>query len=228
MRCAVMQPTYLPWAGYFNLASKVDYFVFLDDVQFERRSWQSRNRIMNNGQELLLSVALRKHPRNIEIKDILLANEMRWTEKHWSSIKINYSKAAYGSEMLAILEEFYTTPHVKLSELNQKIIIKFFSLFNICAEIKISSLMQCEGVSAQRIFNITRALKCDEYLSPVGAKEYMTETVLSEINDIKVIFNDFNPKSYSQYNSKKFISHLSIIDIVANLGVVGAIKYLKQ
>ena len=32
MRCAIMQPTYLPWSGYFNLISQVDRFVFLDDV----------------------------------------------------------------------------------------------------------------------------------------------------------------------------------------------------
>ena len=44
-RIAIMQPTYLPWAGYFSLMKKVDTFVFLDSVQFERRSWQQRNRI---------------------------------------------------------------------------------------------------------------------------------------------------------------------------------------
>jgi hypothetical protein len=35
---SIMQPTYLPWAGYFNLISQVDTFVYLDNVQFERRS----------------------------------------------------------------------------------------------------------------------------------------------------------------------------------------------
>ncbi|WP_458576139.1 WbqC family protein [Aliamphritea spongicola] len=42
---AIMQPTYLPWAGYFHLMSQVNFFVFLDDVQFSKSSWQSRNRI---------------------------------------------------------------------------------------------------------------------------------------------------------------------------------------
>ena len=48
--CAIMQPTYLPWSGYFDLASQSDVFIFLDDVQFERRSWQTRNRILQNGE----------------------------------------------------------------------------------------------------------------------------------------------------------------------------------
>ena len=60
MRCAIMQPTYLPWAGYFNLISQVDRFVFLDDVQFEKQSWQTRNRILLQGEECLISVPVRK------------------------------------------------------------------------------------------------------------------------------------------------------------------------
>lgn len=40
----IMQPTYLPYLGYFQLIAQADVLVFLDDVQFARRSWQQRNR----------------------------------------------------------------------------------------------------------------------------------------------------------------------------------------
>ena len=36
INCAIMQPSYLPWAGYFNLIAQVDAFVFLDDAQFQK------------------------------------------------------------------------------------------------------------------------------------------------------------------------------------------------
>ena len=42
---AIMQPTFLPWVGYFAMLDRVDEFVFLDSVQFARRSWQQRNKI---------------------------------------------------------------------------------------------------------------------------------------------------------------------------------------
>ena len=45
MRCAIMQPTYLPWLGYFDLIKQVDIFVLLDNVKLEKRSWHVRNRI---------------------------------------------------------------------------------------------------------------------------------------------------------------------------------------
>jgi hypothetical protein len=52
---AIMQPTYLPYLGYFHLIAEADVFIFLDDVQFARRSWQSRNRILGAGGEVMLS-----------------------------------------------------------------------------------------------------------------------------------------------------------------------------
>ena len=32
MKCAIMQPTYIPWLGYFDLIDTADKFVFLDDI----------------------------------------------------------------------------------------------------------------------------------------------------------------------------------------------------
>ena len=42
----ITQPTYLPWIGYFGFLQKSSEVVFLDDIQFARRSWQQRNKIM--------------------------------------------------------------------------------------------------------------------------------------------------------------------------------------
>jgi hypothetical protein len=51
-----MQPTYLPWLGYFDLIDQCDTFVIYDCVQFEKRSWQQRNRVKAAGGETWLSV----------------------------------------------------------------------------------------------------------------------------------------------------------------------------
>ena len=40
---SIMQPTFLPYVGFFALMDYVDEFVFLDNVQFDKRSWQQRN-----------------------------------------------------------------------------------------------------------------------------------------------------------------------------------------
>ena len=64
MKIAIAQPTYLPWLGYFDLIDQVDAFVFLDNVQFEKQSWQQRNRIKTPTglQWLTVPVAFRGRP----------------------------------------------------------------------------------------------------------------------------------------------------------------------
>ena len=48
----VTQPTFIPWIGYYDMIDKSNTFVLLDDVQFNTRSWQQRNKIKSvKGQE---------------------------------------------------------------------------------------------------------------------------------------------------------------------------------
>ena len=51
MKCSIMQPTYLPWSGYFNLIYNTDIFIFLDDAQYSKGSWHNRNLIINNSKK---------------------------------------------------------------------------------------------------------------------------------------------------------------------------------
>ena len=40
-----IQPLFLPWIGFYDMIDKSNTFVLLDDVQFNTRSWQQRNKI---------------------------------------------------------------------------------------------------------------------------------------------------------------------------------------
>ena len=73
-----MQPTYLPWEGYFNLISKADKFIFLDDVQFVKQSWQSRNYILSSNGKLLLSIPIKKHDLSTNINKIKINDNQNW------------------------------------------------------------------------------------------------------------------------------------------------------
>ena len=56
-----MQPTYLPWLGYFALMDRVDCLILLDTVQFARRSWQQRNQIKTANGPVWLTVPVRSN-----------------------------------------------------------------------------------------------------------------------------------------------------------------------
>ena len=103
MKGAIMQPTYLPWAGFFNLISDVDVFVILDDVLFEKHSWQSRNRILQNGKELLLSIPIASQSHETCIKDIMISSNSKWGKKHLQTIQQSYAKSPYKADLLSLL-----------------------------------------------------------------------------------------------------------------------------
>ena len=45
MKAVILQPSYLPWMGFFGMIDIADVFIFYDDVQFVKQSWQQRNKI---------------------------------------------------------------------------------------------------------------------------------------------------------------------------------------
>ena len=90
MILAVMQPTYIPWAGYFNLIDAADAFVFLDDVQFARGTWQARNRVLSDGKEHMLTVPTKRVTLQQQIKDVEIQDEDNWRRKHLALLTQNY------------------------------------------------------------------------------------------------------------------------------------------
>ena len=92
MLCAIMQPTFLPWMGYFSMMSKVDLFVYFDDVQLAKRSWQVRNRIKGQNGELFLNIPIKKSAARDELLlcDAIMDESQGWRQKHLSSIYHSY------------------------------------------------------------------------------------------------------------------------------------------
>ena len=70
MKLAVMQPYFFPYIGYFQMINAVDVFVFYDDVNFIKRGWINRNKILVNGSECLLTIPCIKASQNKYISDI--------------------------------------------------------------------------------------------------------------------------------------------------------------
>ena len=98
---AIMQPTYLPWAGYFNLISHADTFVILDDVQFAARSWQQRNRVVLNGEPHMLTVpVLAKGRPGMLIREAHTDETQKWRPKHIATIHRAYDRHPHGNSVL--------------------------------------------------------------------------------------------------------------------------------
>ena len=73
---AIMQPYFLPYAGYFRLIAQTDVFVIYDCVQFPRRGWVHRNKLIDaQGQEQWLTLPLSPAPQETLIRDLAFPDD---------------------------------------------------------------------------------------------------------------------------------------------------------
>ncbi|WP_281630269.1 WbqC family protein [Vibrio sp. St2] len=216
MKVAIMQPTYIPWVGYFAMMNSVDRFVILDHVQFSRRSWQQRNRILSNGKEQLLSLSVRKADRSTPINEIELTEPNGNFGKHLKTIHQSYSKSEYFdlyyNDLLCLSNEV-----TSLCDLNVKLINYIKEQLSIETELIFSSNLNVEGTKSELMFNICSKLGATSYLSAMGSKEYMESESGFDFNKVSVEYFDYKPKSYPQ-GLNDFVPYMSALDLLFNVG----------
>ena len=126
MKVVITQPTYLPWLGYFELVAQADVFVFLDTVQFERQSWESRNKIRSaDGRVQWLPVPVISAPLDTLIKDTQLApNAHGVFRKQYQTIRQALRKAPFFSEVVDLLRPHFDASTIpeKLADLNVRFV----------------------------------------------------------------------------------------------------------
>ena len=217
MRIAIMQPTYLPWLGYFELMHNCDLFVFLDDVQFVKKSWHHRNRVKTSTGETMLTVPVfSKGKRRQQIRETLINNELPWERKHFITIKNNYKKACFFDNYIDELQKIYSRDYNKLLDISIALIELIRREIGISTDTIMSSALNTEGVKSQKIINICKKLKSDVLYDTQGA-EAILDLDLFEKNNIKVIYQRFKHPIYRHLH-EDFISHLSALDLLFNEG----------
>jgi hypothetical protein len=162
--CAIMQPTYLPWIGYFALMDMADVFVFLDDVQLSKQSWQTRNRIKSEaGKELMLSVPVR-HAGAQPIKDVEIDGD-HWIAKHLRSFEQNYRKAPYFTDAIALYGPVLRSEPAKLCDLNIALIAGIADHLGITGKrIRSSEVADKSADRRDRLVDICKQFGADTYL----------------------------------------------------------------
>ena len=222
-----MQPTYLPWAGFFNLISDVDVFVILDDVQFEKHSWQSRNRILQNGKELMLSIPIASQSHETYIKDIMISSNSKWKKKHLQTIQQAYAKSPYKADLASLLEPVYNIKSDKLMDYSWGFIKRAADWLEFDTSIVFSSDYNIHKSKSYRLLELCSILGITNYLSPEGSREYIDRDGLIPNSNLSLSYQEYTPKVYRQINTQGFVSSLSIVDVIACLGKEGTQAYIR-
>lgn len=216
MIAVIMQPTYLPWIGYFHLMDQGDIFVLLDNVQFEKQSWQQRNRIKTpNGPQWLSLPVGKKFPQSIS--EAVLVDRPDWRDKHWKSIAQTYRKAPFWAMHGPGLEALYSREWVSLADLNIALIDWLRAAFGIATPMVRASGLPVAGKRVDLLLSICAHLGADTYLSPAGAADYIEEDNRFSAHGITLLYQRYAHPRYPQINGP-FASHMAAIDLLFNQG----------
>ena len=234
MKIAISQPTYIPWLGQFDLIDHADIFVFYDDVQIVKQSWDTRNRIMTSSGSQWLSVPL-SHEDSYNEKyfnsTYIIESEI-WKVKHYKTIMYAYSKSKFFKQTISFVKELIVNnKNETLGEFNKHIIRSIAEKIGISTQfVSSSSLDSKAGSKDYRLLDICKELNAKKYISPLGAAKYIEANNPGGAfhnTSIDLYYQNYEHPIYNQF-FKPFNTKLSIIDLLFNEGHKNALRIIRS
>ena len=211
-----MQPYFFPYIGYFQLLNAVDEFVIYDNIQYTKKGWINRNRVLVNGKDEYISLSLKKDSDYLDVKDRFLSDTWAAVDrkKMLNRITESYRKAPYFKEAFHLVEECILCEHSNLFLFILNSIEKINNYLSITTPIVISSTLDLntELKAADKVMEICKKRNATHYLNPIGGLELYNKEHF-EANDLALNFMKTNPFKYKQFENE-YVPFLSIIDVL--------------
>ncbi|ELY59669.1 WbqC-like family protein [Natronococcus amylolyticus DSM 10524] len=220
---AIHQPNYLPWLGYFEKIRRSDVFVLLDDAEYTSGSWINRNRIKTPHDWTWLTVPVRG--TSGAIADVEIVDD-GWRETHRKSLQASYGGAAHYEEFAAFFAATYARSWESLCELNVHLVRQLADRLGLDCEFVRASTLEVDAAGSERIVRLCEELGADRYYSGEGARSYNDHARFEDAG-IALEYQSFDPPRYEQ-RFGEFLSNLSIVDPLMNLGAVGTRELLEE
>jgi hypothetical protein len=220
----ILQSSYIPWKGYFDLINLADEFIFYDDVQYTRLDWRNRNKIKTFAGLKWLTIPV-GYNMDWKICEVKMKNQL-WKRKHKKTIEQNYSRAAHFEEFRNILNELYDNDQNNLSAFNQKAIMTISKVLDINTKFTDVRDYSPVGYRTEKLIDLLKKTGADKYISGPSAKNYLEESRFEE-EGIKLEY--FSYEGYPEYRQLhgSFVHEVSILDLIFNEGN-NALKFMKS
>ena len=186
-------------------------------MQFDKRSWQQRNRVKTSNGELILTVpVISKNLFNQKINEVKIDHSTKFQKKMIRSISQNYSKTKYYKDYSTELFSILNFDYKNLIDLNLDLILFICKKIGINYKFSLSSELNIKSSKTELIQDICLAKKATTYVSTIGANDYLNDKNFEKI-DVKLKFFNFSDKAYDQQYGQ-FLKNLSVIDLLFNVG----------
>ena len=189
MRVAIMQPYFFPYIGYFQLIAAVDLFIVYDNIKYTKKGWINRNRMLQNGNDVMFSLPLKSDSDSRNVCERELAADFN-REKLLNQLMGAYKRAPYFNQTFPLIEEIVRYEDRNLFRFLHYSIIKTCKYLGITTEIKISSEITIDhGLKNQdKVLALCETIGASTYVNAIGGIELYSKEIFREKGiDLKFI-----------------------------------------
>jgi hypothetical protein len=225
-----MQPTFLPWTGYFALIDAADVFIFLDDFQFQRRSWHHRNRIFaapGKPAWITVPVAHTRSETRASINCIPPILDTGFRKTFLGMLQHGYGRCEHLVEVMPSLCQWIESDWASLADLNISFIDLALGLLGIQTPTLRSSELGSVGRRSARLADLLNRVGANRYLAAAGSRDYLIEDEVFPLAEVMTCFQDYEPVAYPQLGSDQFVPYLSVLDLLLQAGPGRALSVIR-
>ncbi len=224
-----MQPYFFPYIGYFQLINAVDEFIIYDNIQFTKKGWINRNRILVNYKDEYITLPLKKDSDFLNVNERYLSDS--WLvdrKKILNRIVDSYRKAPQFGHVFPLVEKCLSFEEYNLFDFIHNTLQETISFLSISTKITVSSTIDIDHdlKSEEKVLAICKAQRATTYINPIGGVSLYSKERFEQ-NAIKLQFQKSNPINYLQYRND-FVPWLSIVDVLMFNSKNDVLKYLDS
>ncbi len=211
LKLSIMQPYFFPYIGYFQLLYVSDIFVIYDNIEYTKKGWINRNKLLKNGKDYLFTIPLKKDSDFRHIRERSISDDFN-KNKFLNQIKESYIKSPHYKTVYPIIEKIVLNNESNLFD------YILYSVKQICEYLEVekkiikSSTVDIDHSlkSKDKILSICKALKAKIYINTIGGFDLYSK---DDFNKSKIALKFIKPKGikYNQFDHE-FVPQLSIID----------------
>lgn len=211
MRVAIMQPYFLPYIGYFQLISAVDRFIVYDNIKYTKKGWINRNRLLQNGKDVVFSLPLKSDSDSLNICERLLARDFK-RDRLINQIRGSYEQAPYFAENFPWIEQLVRYYDNNLFRFIHHAIQQSCLHLAIDTEILVASTIDIDhGLKGQeKVLALCSAVGATTYVNAIGGLNLYSQDAFFA-NGLELKFLRSKSFEYKQ-SGYEFVPWLSILD----------------
>ncbi len=213
MRLAIMQPYFFPYIGYFQLIGTVDLFILYDNIKYTKKGWINRNRMLQNGKDVIFSLPLKRDSDYLDVSERELAADFN-RDKLLNQFIGAYQRAPYFDQTFPLVEQIVRHEEKNLFRFLHHSIVNTCEHLGITTEIKMSSDIAIDNLlkTQEKVLALCKAAGASTYVNAIGGVKLYSKEMFQE-KGIDLKFVQSKPFEYPQFGNE-FVPWLSIIDVM--------------